>query len=65
MAKKSVKDVVDAAGGAAALARTLKISRAAISQWKRIPIGRVAKIETLTGIPRYEMRPDIYEQPHQ
>jgi DNA-binding transcriptional regulator YdaS (Cro superfamily) len=46
-----------------ALAKALGVNRTAISQWTRIPVMRVLKIERLTGIPRHELRPDIYPPP--
>lgn len=44
------------------LAAALGVSEMAVSQWKvrRVPAERVLQIEVLTGVPRYELRPDIY-----
>ena len=47
-------------GLGSAIARELRINRSAISLWKRIPAERVIDIERLTGVPREELRPDIY-----
>ncbi len=58
-----VDRIIEAYGGAAALARRLGISRNAISDWRskqRVPVERVLEIERLTGISRHEIRPDIY-----
>lgn len=52
--------VAEKAGGFPALAEKLGISRAAVHQWKRIPAERVLDVESLTGIPRHELRPDLY-----
>ena len=52
-----------AVGGTAELARKLNISRSAVHQWTKIPVERVLQIETITGIPRHEQRPDIYPPP--
>jgi DNA-binding transcriptional regulator YdaS (Cro superfamily) len=60
MDKRILKRAKKAAGGPAALARGLKISRSAVSQWNRIPIERVSEVEKITGIPRHELRPDIF-----
>lgn len=59
-----VTQVVEAAGGAAALARHLGITSQAISQWSRIPSDRVIPIERLLGgrLTRHDMRPDLYPQ---
>lgn len=47
-------------GGMAQLAAKLGIARQAVYQWKRIPADRVVEIERATGIPRAELRPDIF-----
>jgi DNA-binding transcriptional regulator YdaS (Cro superfamily) len=47
-------------GGIARLADALGISRTALYQWKRIPAERVLAIEVHTGVPRHELRPDLY-----
>jgi DNA-binding transcriptional regulator YdaS (Cro superfamily) len=54
------------AGGYAALAEGLGVSRQAIYQWrdKRVPAERVLQIEKLTGVTRHELRPDLYPDPN-
>jgi len=42
------------------VARELKINKSTVSPWKRVPAERVLEIESTTGIPREEIRPDIY-----
>ena len=42
------------------LAEALGIKRQAVYAWRHVPIGRVKAVEKLTGIPREELRPDIY-----
>jgi DNA-binding transcriptional regulator YdaS (Cro superfamily) len=51
---------VEAAGSWAALARALKKTRAGVWQWKRVPAERVLAVEKATGVPRHELRPDLY-----
>lgn len=51
---------IGAAGGVRALARAVGVSQPAISNWKRVPADRVLSIEALTGVPRAELRPDLY-----
>ena len=48
------------AGGVTALAGPLGISAQAISQWDEVPPLRVLAVERATGIPRSELRPDLY-----
>jgi DNA-binding transcriptional regulator YdaS (Cro superfamily) len=55
-----VKKAAKAAGTIAALARALGVTRAAIHQWRRIPAERVISVEKATGVPRHELRPDLY-----
>lgn len=55
-----VVKAAEKAGGISALARSLGVSRQAVFQWKRIPAERVLAIEVHTGVPRYELRPDLY-----
>jgi DNA-binding transcriptional regulator YdaS (Cro superfamily) len=42
------------------LAAALSIVPHALSQWQRIPVEHVLKIERYTGVSRHDMRPDIY-----
>ena len=51
---------VKAAGSKSALARILGVTRGAICQWQRIPSERVISIESLVGVPRHVLRPDLY-----
>jgi DNA-binding transcriptional regulator YdaS (Cro superfamily) len=55
-----VARAAEKAGGISALARSLGVSRQAVFQWNRVPAERVLAVETYTGVPRYELRPDIY-----
>lgn len=57
-----VAEVIKAAGGPSALAKSLGVKRQAIYQWGRIPADRVITIERLLGgrITRHQMRPDLY-----
>lgn len=62
---ESLETAKKAAGGATGLANALKergieISSQAISQWARVPAERVLAVEAATGVPRHELRPDLY-----
>lgn len=48
------------AGGYAALAAAIGLTRAAVFQWRRVPADRVIAVEAATGIPRARLRPDLY-----
>lgn len=49
--------------GVSQLAKALGITHGAVSQWRRIPAERALEIERITGIPRSELRPDLYPEP--
>lgn len=52
-----------ALGSRSALARALGIKPPAVDQWVgkgRCPVERVLQVERLTGVSRYNLRPDIY-----
>jgi Putative antitoxin of bacterial toxin-antitoxin system, YdaS/YdaT len=49
-------------GTMVALAKTLGLTRQAISKWKNIPLRHVTTLSNMTGIPRERLRPDIYEE---
>lgn len=39
------------------------ICKQAVSRWTRVPSERVREVSALTGIPAYELRPDMYDPP--
>ena len=45
-----------------ALASSLGVNKTTVFRWeeRRIPAERVLDIERVTGIPRHELRPDLY-----
>lgn len=52
-----------AAGGQSKLARLLNIKPQAVQHWcstGKIPAERVISVESATGIPRHDLRPDLY-----
>ena len=61
MARKSpLQRAIQKIGSQAALARALGIKIQAVHQWIEVPPLRVLDVERVTGIPRHELRPDIY-----
>ena len=55
-----VKKIIKAAGGTLKVAQVIHRHPSAVSKWKRIPPVHVRILEKLTGIPREELRPDIF-----
>jgi TorA maturation chaperone TorD len=51
---------IDAAGGAAQLARRIGIAQPSVSNWSRVPAQRVIAVEAATGVSREVLRPDLY-----
>jgi DNA-binding transcriptional regulator YdaS (Cro superfamily) len=51
---------IRAAGGLDGLANPLGISKQAVSQWDEVPPLRVLAVERVSGVPRSELRPDLY-----
>jgi hypothetical protein len=71
-AKQACKKAIKAAGGPAGMARYLnglkgrpKITRSGVSQWSRVPPGRVLDVEAVlkkvnSDINRHQLRSDLY-----
>jgi TorA maturation chaperone TorD len=53
-------EAIGKAGGVGALARGLGIAQPSVSVWRRVPADRVLAVESLTGVPRTALRPDLY-----
>jgi TorA maturation chaperone TorD len=60
MRDESLEKALKAAGGVNALAKGLGVSQPAVSAWTRVPAERVSAVEALTGVPREELRPDLF-----
>ena len=55
------KEIIVRAGGCSRLASSLGIkSHATVLRWKRVPDKYLVKIEQVFGIPREELRPDLF-----
>lgn len=63
MTKAITKRAIDAAGGAAKLGTALGITRQAVEDWDKVPPKHVLRVEQLSGVSRYLLRPDIYGDP--
>lgn len=53
------------AGGREALAARIGVHPNTIRYWaaRSLPAGRAVQVEAVTGIPRHELRPDLWEPP--
>jgi TorA maturation chaperone TorD len=60
MREPGLDQAIQAAGGVSALARKIRISQPSLSNWSRIPAERVLAVESMTGIDRAVLRPDLY-----
>ena len=59
-----IKRIRSIPGLRAKLARSLKLTRAAITQWERIPAERAVEVSRISGIPLHELRPDLWPVPN-
>jgi TorA maturation chaperone TorD len=53
---------ISAAGGVAQLARRIGISQPSVSNWTSVPAQRVVAVEAASGVPRSQLRPDLYSE---
>lgn len=63
MRPKPIIVAIEKAGSVKALAGLIGVTPQCISQWKRVPVEHVRIIENITGMPRHEIREDVYEVP--
>lgn len=63
MRDEGLDRAIDVAGGVAQLARKIGISQPSVSNWIRVPAQRVVAVEAATGVPRAQLRPDLYNRP--
>lgn len=59
---KGLEIAIRAIGSASALAEALHVTRQAISKWRKIPLERVIAVERITGVPREQLRPDVFRR---
>jgi TorA maturation chaperone TorD len=63
MRDAGLSEAIRAAGGVSQLADKIGISQPSVSNWHKIPAERVLSVETVTGISRTALRPDLYPSP--
>jgi TorA maturation chaperone TorD len=62
MRDPGLDQAIAAAGGAGALARKIGIAQPLVSNWSRVPAERVLTVESVTGVSRAVLRPDLYSE---
>ena len=60
MRDPGLDQAITAAGGVGALARKIGIAQPSVSNWSRVPAERVLTVESVTGVSRAVLRPDLY-----
>jgi DNA-binding transcriptional regulator YdaS (Cro superfamily) len=60
MSETPLDRAIDAAGGLTRFAASLNITKQAVFQWREVPPLRVLEVERVSGVPRHELRPDLY-----
>lgn len=63
MESSAIKKACEAVGGQVKLAGLVKVSPQAVNLWvtkNKVPAERVLEVELASGIPRHELRPDLY-----
>jgi DNA-binding transcriptional regulator YdaS (Cro superfamily) len=67
--RRAIEIAVEKKGSRQAVAEALGITRQAMQQWDtadgkyRVPPRHVLGLERMSGVSRYELRPDIYGAP--
>ncbi len=61
--QRAIENAVQNEGSRARVAGRLGITRQAMDQWDKVPAKHVLVMEILSGVSRYELRPDIYGKP--
>ncbi len=62
MRDSGLSEAIRAAGGISELARQIGISQPSVSNWVRVPAERVISVESVTGVDRTVLRPDLYSE---
>jgi len=60
MRDPGLNEAIRVVGSVSELARQLGISQPSVSNWTRVPAERVMSVETLTGVNRMVLRPDLF-----
>jgi DNA-binding transcriptional regulator YdaS (Cro superfamily) len=63
MTPRITQDAIEKAGGARVVSRHIGLTRQAVSKWQIIPARHVLLVERLSGVSRYDLRPDVFGPP--
>lgn len=59
----TIRTIIDRVGGPAKVARLLGLkSHSSVLRWTKVPERRIVALEAATGIPREELRPDLFKR---
>lgn len=58
-----IKTVIERAGGPTKLAKAIGKSHSTVLGWTRVPAEHVPAVSAITGIPRHELRPGLWDAP--
>ena len=58
----ALQRAIEVVGGISELSRRLGINRQAVSVWRRCPASRARAVQTITGVPLSELRPDLWKR---
>lgn len=56
----ALDEAARAVGNRTQLARRLGLTKAAVYNWRRVPVRWVLSVERESGVPRTALRPDVY-----
>ena len=60
--KKFLDEKIKEYGGYGKLSKALKISRQSVYKWPQAPVERCRQLSKLLGVPREQLRPEIFRQ---
>ncbi|HXJ61928.1 MAG TPA: Cro/CI family transcriptional regulator [Verrucomicrobiae bacterium] len=63
MRDEPLAKAIQVVGSIAALAAKIGVKPQAVSAWDRVPAERAKAVEAATGVPRHELRPDLWDAP--
>jgi DNA-binding transcriptional regulator YdaS (Cro superfamily) len=58
-----ISEIIRRGGGASKIAHAIGRHHTSILGWTRVPAEHARAVETLTGIPKHELRPDLWDRP--